>query len=221
MSRRMCLPSSLFLRSTATAVLLALGSITVAGAEPQSSVTRADAQQPASVPAAESAWWREGVGLLGSLWDDARLRLRDDLPDWLHHQSRQDRTATLPARETGAAYVALQEDRADGTDMVTLRYGLGRQGPLRAYAGAGLNHAQYYVDDDAAGPSMLTRRNRHVAVGPAAELGAELALNERVSVSADVRWADFDERADLLRGAYGLVAADPVTVGVSVGYRFR
>ena len=98
---------------------------------------------------------------------------------------------------------------------------LGQQGALRAYAGAGLNHAQYYVDDDAAGPSLLTRRNRHAAVGPAAELGAELALNERVSVNADVRWADLDERADLLRGVHGPVAADPVTVGVSVGYRFR
>ncbi len=217
----MSLLPPLFLRSVATAVLLALGSTTAAGAEPPSSVARADAQQRASVPAADSAWWREGVGLLGSLWDDARLRLRDDVPDWLHHQSRQDRASTLPARDAGTAYVVLQEDRADGTDMVTLRYGLGRQGPLRAYAGAGLNRAQYYVDDDAAGPSLLTRRNRHAAVGPAAELGAELALNERVSLNADVRWADLDERADLLRGVYGPVAADPVTVGVSVGYRFR
>ena len=217
----MCLRSPLVLRSTATTVLLALGSITLAGAEPQSSVTRADVQQPASVPAAESAWWRDGVGLLGSLWDDARLRLRGDLPDCLQHQSRQDRASTLPARDAGAAYVVLQEDRADGTDMVTLRYGLGRQGPLRAYAGAGFNHAQYYVGEGAAGPSMLTRRNRHAAVGPAAELGAELALNERVSVNADLRWADFEERADLLQGAYGPVAADPVTVAVSVGYRFR
>ncbi len=105
--------------------------------------------------------------------------------------------------------------------MVTLRYGLGRQGPLRAYAGAGLNHAQYYVDEDAAGLSLRTRRNRHAVVGPAAELGAELALNERVSVNADVRWASLDQRADLLRGSYGPVAADPVTLGVTVGYRFR
>ena len=67
----------------------------------------------------------------------------------------------------------LQEDRADGTDLVTVRYPR-RQGPLRTYAGAGLNHAQYYVDEDAAGPSLLTRRNRHAALGPAAELGAEL-----------------------------------------------
>jgi hypothetical protein len=217
----MTFPQLLVVRPAVTAVLLAFAWSTVACAEPQSAVGRPEAIVPAVAPAANSAWWRDGVGLLGSLWDDARLRLLDDVPDWLHHQSRQDRASTLPAREAGAAYVVLQEDRVDGTDMVTLRYGLGRQGPLRAYAGAGLNHAQYYVDDDAAGPSLLTRRNRHAAVGPAAELGAELALNDRVSVNADVRWADLDERADLLRGSYGPVAADPVTLGVTVGYRFR
>jgi opacity protein-like surface antigen len=214
-------PSPLVPRSVATVVLLALGWTTAAAAEPQSSVTLPDEQRPAPVPVAESAWWREGVGLLGALWDDARLRLRDDVPDWLHHQSHQDRASTPTPYDTSAAYIVLQEDRADGTDLVTLRYDLGQQGALRAYAGAGLNRAQYYVDEDAAGPSMLTRRNRHSAVGPAAEFGAELALNERVRVNADVRWADLDGRAEMLRGAYGPVAADPVTVGVSVGYRFR
>lgn len=208
-------------RPVATVVLLALGWLTVACAEPQSSVQPSDVAPPMVAPAGNSAWWRDGVGLLGSLWDDARLRLRDDVPDWFHRQSRQDRASTLPTGDAGAAYVVLQEDRADGTDMVTLRYGLGRQGPLRAYAGAGLNHAQHFVDEDAAGPSLSSRRNRHAALGPAAELGAELALNDRVSVSADVRWADLDQRDDLLRGAYGPVAADPVTVGVNVGYRFR
>ena len=47
---------------------------------------------------------------------------------------------------------------------------------------------------------MLTRRNRHAAVGPVAELGAELALNARVSLNAGVHWCDLDERANLLRG---------------------
>jgi opacity protein-like surface antigen len=186
-------------RLVATAAYLALGWGAVACAESQTSVARSDVVQATASPVAEVAWWREGVGLLGSLWDDARTRLRD----------------------AGAAYVVLQEDRPDGMDLVTLRYALVRQGALQAYAGAGLNHAQFYVDEAAAGPSMLTRRNRHAAVGPAAELGAELALNARVSLNAGVRWCDLDERADLLRGSFGPVAADPVTLGVSVGYRFR
>ncbi len=186
-------------------------------AEPPASVARSDVAQPAPPPV---AWWREGVGLLGSLWDDTRTRLRDDLPDWLHHE-RKGRARQQAERDAGAAYVVLQDDRPDGMDLVTLRFALVRQGALQAYAGAGLNHAQFYVEDAATGSSMLTRRNRHAAVGPAAEFGAELALNARVSVSADVRWCDLDERANLLRASYGPVAADPVTLGVTVGYRFR
>lgn len=189
-------------------------------AESQTSVARSGVAQPTLPPVAEVAWWREGVGLLGSLWDDARMRLHDDAPDWLHHQ-REGHASQLPGRDAGAAYLVLQEDRPDGMDLVTLRYALVQQGALQAYAGAGLNRSQFYVDEATAGPSMLTRRNRHAAVGPTAELGAELALSSRVSVNADVRWCDLDERADLLRGTYGPVAADPVTLGVSVGYRFR
>jgi len=216
----MILPHRLVPRSVAAAACLALAWSAVVCAEPQASVARLDVVQPTTPPVAEVAWWREGVGLLGSLWDDARTRLRDDVPDWLHHE-RKGRASVQPERAAGAAYVVLQEDRPDGMDLVTLRYALVRQGALQAYAGAGLNHAQFYVEEAATGPSMLTRRNRHAAVGPAAELGAELALNARVSVNAGVRWCDLDERANLLRGSYGPVAADPVTLGVSVGYRFR
>jgi opacity protein-like surface antigen len=216
----MILPHRLALRSVAAAACLALGWSAVVCAEQQAGVARSDAVQPTVSPVADVAWWREGVGLLGSLWDDARTRLRDDVPDWLRHE-RKGRAPEQPERAAGDAYVVLQEDRPDGMDLVTLRYALVRQGALQAYAGAGLNHAQFYVEDVATGPSMLTRRNRHAAVGPAAELGAELALNARVSVNADIRWCDLDERANLLRGSHGPVAADPVMLGVSVGYRFR
>jgi outer membrane protein W len=58
-------------------------------------------------------------------------------------------------------------------------------------------------------------------LGPAAEVGAELNLSEHVRINADLRWADLDARASVLRGDRGPVAADPVAVGVSVGYRFR
>ncbi len=216
----MTLPSRLAPRSVAAAACLALSWGAVAGTESPASVARSDAVQPTPPPVAEVAWWREGVGLLGSLWDDARTRLRDDVPDWLHHE-RKGRASEQPERAAGAAYVVLQEDRPDGMDLVTLRYAMVRQGALQAYAGAGLNHAQYYVEEAATAPSMLTRRNRHAAVGPVAELGAELALNARVSLNAGVHWCDLDERANLLRGTYGPVAADAVTLGVSVGYRFR
>lgn len=180
----------------------------------------ADAAAPGGQPVAmEAAWWRDGVAVFANLWDDTRTRIADDMPDWLHHLSRRKPATSRP--DSSTAYVVLQDDRADGMDVVTLRYRLAEQGPLHAYAGAGLNHSRYFVDDPAAGPSLLSRRNRHSDLGATAELGAELALSGRVSLNADLRWADLDDRADLLHTAYGPVAADPVTLGISLGYRFR
>lgn len=169
--------------------------------------------------AGDPAWWRDGVEVFASLWDDARARLKDGAPDWLQHLSPRRPATPLP--DASAAYVVVQDDRADGMDLVTLRYRLAGQGPFQAYAGAGLNHARYFIDDPTAGPTLLTRQNRHSDVGATAELGAELALGERVRVNADLRWADIDERADLLHTQYGPIAADPVTIGLSLGYRFR
>lgn len=179
-----------------------------------------DSASTGSVPSSDdTAWWRDGVAVLATLWDDARTRLADDAPDWLQHLSQRKPAAASPA--AGAAYVVLQDDRADGMDVVTLRYRLAGEGALRAYAGAGLNHSRYFVDDPAAGPSLLTRHNRRSDLGATAELGAELALSDQVHLNADLRWADLDERADLLHTAYGPVVADPVTLGISLGYRFR
>lgn len=113
----------------------------------------------------DSAWWRDGVTVFAALWDDARARLTDDVPDWLHRLSRRQPAAALPVVD--AAYVVLQDDRADGMDLVTF------------------------------------------------------AFNDQVRLQADLRWVEFDERAALLHGPYGPVAADPVTLGISLGYRFR
>ncbi|MDH5176456.1 MAG: hypothetical protein OEX15_07290 [Gammaproteobacteria bacterium] len=182
--------------------------------------TAPDSAASGSVPSAnDTAWWQDGVAVFATLWEDARATLADDAPDWLQHLSRRKPATALPA--AGAAYVVLQDDRADGMDVVTLRYRLAGEGALRAYAGAGLNHSRYFVEDPAAGPSLLTRRNRRSDLGATAELGAELALSEQVHLNADLRWADLDERAGLLHTAYGPVAADSVTLGISLGYRFR
>jgi hypothetical protein len=220
------LPRFPHLRLLAAGLAMAAGCLPAAAAEPQ---TRPEEPPRLTLPAAsppavhaaatETAWWRGGIAVFASLWDDARTRLADDTPDWLQHLSRR-KPSSHPA-DAGNAYVVLQDDRADGMDLVTVRYRLAEQGALHAYAGAGLNHARYFVDDPAAGPSLLNRRNRHSDVGATAELGAEIAVSERVRLQADLRWADLDERADLLHTAHGPVAAEAVTLGISLGYRFR
>ncbi len=93
-------------------------------------------------------------------------------------------------------------------------------GSLQPYAGAGVNRAQYFGAAVDRSPAWLSPRNLYGDVGAAAEAGAELRVSERLLFTADLRWADFDDEASALRGPKP-VAADPLVLGFSVGYRFR
>jgi outer membrane protein W len=145
--------------------------------------------------------------------------VRRDRPQWLVEQSQAAIDPDAPAVDT-VAQLVVQQDRRDGAELLTVRYPLAARGALRAYAGAGLNRAVYFGGEDVE-PTMLTRRNRQSSLGAAAEVGAELQLSRQLMVSADLRWADLDDDAVLLRADDGYVGADAVAVGVSVGWRFR
>lgn len=140
-------------------------------------------------------------------------------PEWLLEQSHDDLDPE-PAPGDDGLQLVLQEDRRDGAELLTLRHPLADLGPLRAYAGAGLNQAVYFTDNGD-GPTLNNRRNRHRALGGAAELGAELRFSERVNLTADVRWIEIDDAAEIIKTDSGLVGADAVTYGVSLGWRFR
>jgi hypothetical protein len=144
--------------------------------------------------------------------------VKRDSPEWLREQT-QDEFHPEPVAED-AVQLVVQQDRRDGTDLLTLRYPLGELGDWRTYAGGGLNQVVYFADADS-GPTMLMRRNRHRSMGAAAEIGAEWRASERWNVGADLRWVEIDPDASLLRSEYGLVGADAFSVGVSVGWRFR
>ena len=145
--------------------------------------------------------------------------VRRDRPQWLVEQSQAAIDPDAPAMDT-VAQLVVQQDRRDGAELLTVRYPLAERGALRTYAGAGLNRAVYFGDNDGV-PMMLTRRNRQSSLGAAAEVGAELQVSRQLMVSADLRWADLDDDAVLLRADDGYVGADPLAVGVSVGWRFR
>ena len=166
--------------------------------------------------------WQQGAVRLHELGDflARQLKMTDrDEPEWILEVSQE----TLdPGSQPGAdaAQLVVQQDRRDGTDLLTLRYPLAQRGGIRAYAGAGLNQAVYF-DEAIDGPALITRRQRHRSVGAAAEVGAEFRVSQQLMVNAELRWADFDTDAVLLRSQDGLVGADPLSVGVSVGWRFR
>ena len=46
-------------------------------------------------------------------------------------------------------------------------------------------------------------------------------MSERVVFGADLRWVDLDGRANALSSDYGPVSANPLLLGISLGYRFR
>lgn len=177
------------------------------------------ASEPAPVEVVREAW-QAGHSRLHELLARTLTVVRRDRPQWLVEQSGNAPDPVAVAGDDAMAQIVMQQDRRDGADLLTLRYPLLSHGALRTYAGAGLNRAVYFADD-ASAPVLLTRRNRQSSLGAAAEVGAELQLNERLMLNADLRWADLDEDAVLLSADEGYVGADPVAVGVSVGWRFR
>jgi len=144
-----------------------------------------------------------------------------DKPDWFREQSRMDFDGGEISADEPLQLV-MQQDRRDGTDLLTLRYPIVERGDFKTYAGAGLNRAVYFAGSEGDGaPGTISRGTRHRSMGGAAELGAELRLSARVRVNADVRWVELASDASLLRASDGLVGADPVSVVVSLGWRFR
>lgn len=141
-------------------------------------------------------------------------------PEWLRRLQNDRPTAT--AADDGDVCLTLQDDRPDGFDLLTARYTLHETGALKTYAGAGLNRAQYFHDDPGdPGPTWFNKRNRRTSLGAAAEIGAEMQVSSRMRLNADLRWIDLDSRAEALRTDHGPVVADPLMLGLAVGYRFR
>jgi len=139
-------------------------------------------------------------------------------PDWLSRPSRSPVDAKVQAADE--VLLVMQRERSDGAELLTLRVPLAEFGPVFAYAGAGLNRSVYFTQSSA-GETFTTGHGSHRSLGPAAELGARWRLNERLAMSADLRWIDLASNASLLRSGESLVAADPVSLGLSLGWRFR
>jgi hypothetical protein len=140
-------------------------------------------------------------------------------PEWFLNVSRHD-FDELGILTDGSLQLVLQKERCDGAELLTLRYPVVVAGRLRTYAGVGLNRAVYFSASES-GPTFFNRRNRHRSLGGAAEFGVELPLSERIHLNADLRWIDIDKNAVMLRTEQGLVAADAVSAGVSLRWRFR
>lgn len=166
-----------------------------------------NASSKCSLIAGLAAWAACSVALAG-----------DPGPDWLLRPSRSP--LDVGTQAAGEMLLVLQRERSDGAELLTLRVPIAQFGSVLAYAGAGLNRSVYFAETSN-GETFTTGHGRHRALGAAAELGAAWRMTERFAMSADLRWIDLAADASLLRSGDSLVAADPVSLGVSLGWRFR
>jgi len=139
-------------------------------------------------------------------------------PDWLLRPSSSP--LVDGSRSPDEMQLVLQRHRNDGAQLLTLRVPIASFGAVQAYAGAGLNRVKYLSDDND-GDALTTDYGRHRSLGAAAELGADWQVTRRLAMSADLRWIDLAGDADFLRSGDSLLAADQVSLGVRLGWRFR
>jgi hypothetical protein len=194
-----------------TVILVGLAACSVAGpARAGDNLTPATLMEGAAEDAGRFA-------LVRDLFSTPSPKTRRSGPDWLRRISN-----TLSERQAAGDdwHVALQRERGDGADLLTVRYPLPDLGPVHTYAGAGINRAVYFADTNSE-PAVLSRRNRQRSLGAAAEVGAEFRWSERLAMQADLRWIDLADDAGILSDGDALVGADPLAIGLSVGWRFR
>lgn len=119
-------------------------------------------------------------------------------------------------------HVVVQEDSLGGADVLTVRYPIDGTGIFRTFVGAGLGRAEYYVENGVETTVVpLAFRSTHHALGAVAEFGSEWHASEQLLLHASVRWADVAGDARAVRTDNGPVSAQPVVLGLAVGYRFR
>jgi len=193
--------------------LLVLGIVGCGAAAPAA----ADGSSPAIPTAGQQAAVEVVLPALVELLDSTTTRARRGGPDWVRQIS--DAIFDRQGSTSDDWHIAMRRDRTDGAEMLTVRHPLPALGPVETYAGAGVNRSVYYAESDLE-PTVLGNHNHRSTMGAAAELGAELRLNDRLMMRADLRWIDLAHDANMPRDGSSLVGADPVALGVSVGWRF-
>jgi len=183
--------------------LLALGWLGMAALAaparcPADAATGGTASAIAALFSGASDFLDDRTARIGPLLKERRRLTLLEKPDWLREQSSAGvDPGAAPAPDT--LQLVVQQERRDGTALLTLRCPLAASGGFSTYAGAGLNQAVYYVDTREAGPALLFHSNRRQSTGAAAELGTELRVSRQVMLSADVRWAELGPQASWLR----------------------
>ena len=117
-------------------------------------------------------------------------------------------------------------------------YPFGSSGIVKPYVGAGLNYTAFFsegVDGEiealagelaGVGGPIPMKLKLEDSWGLAAQLGVDIALNERWHLNASVRWIDIETEASFRASGIGRVISvdnvdiDPWVYQINIGYRF-
>jgi len=102
---------------------------------------------------------------------------------------------------------------------LSVQYNFLPEGRVHPYVGLGVNGTVFF-DESTSGALAGTDLSLRNSFGAAAQLGVDFDLQNNWFVSLDARWLDIDTRARLSGTDLGTVHIDPLTVGLSLGYRF-
>ena len=109
---------------------------------------------------------------------------------------------------------------------LTLQYHFNPSGPVRPYAGVGVNYTIFYSEDASdslVGAIGATAIDLDDSFGVAFQVGVDFDLNDRWFLNADVKYIQIDTTATLNTG--GVINTvdvdlDPIVAGIGVGMRF-
>ncbi|RYD16917.1 MAG: OmpW family protein [Lysobacteraceae bacterium] len=93
------------------------------------------------------------------------------------------------------------------------------QGTVDPFVGLGLNYTRFFSIDET-GPLDGTRVELGDSWGLAAHAGVAFALQDRWSLTLDLRWIDIESEVKVNGVKVGTVDIDPLVYGAALGYRF-
>jgi outer membrane protein len=120
--------------------------------------------------------------------------------------ARHDLRVTSPTGSTPFGSIKLLPP------TLSLQYHFNPEGRIRPFAGLGVNYT--FVSDES--PQGLRVES---ALGPAAQVGFDVGINERWYLNLSARYVDIDVDARLGAVELGSVTLDPVIYNLHFGYR--
>ncbi len=102
---------------------------------------------------------------------------------------------------------------------VSVQYHFAPGAKVSPFVGVGLNYTRFFSIKEK-GPLAGTNLDLSDSWGAAVHAGIDVAINERWSFMADLRWISIETDAKVNGAKVGTVKIDPWVYGVALGYRF-